>query len=221
MEDPLRRREHPQRAASVIDGAIKCGKIDVVLVGYNFSMGSELDAAIDRAKAAGIGVVAMKVMAGGFRRPQPGDKTQETLKRDGAMVAASQVGAEEPPGRYHHPQHDRHGAARRQFQGDELEVQRGRPEDPQRPSGAHRPAVLPHVRPLRRDLLPGLPVARRAPVPHLRGWLRTVRSGPRTVPRTARQGGLGPLPGLLELLGRLPPRSARAERLSRAQELFA
>jgi predicted aldo/keto reductase-like oxidoreductase len=74
--------------ASVIDGAIKCGKIDVVLVGYNFSMGSELDAAIDRAKAAGIGVVAMKVMAGGFRRPQPGDKTQETLKRDGAMVAA-------------------------------------------------------------------------------------------------------------------------------------
>jgi len=49
--------------ASVIDGAIKCGKIDVVLVGYNFSMGSELDAAIDRAKAAGIGVVAMKVMA--------------------------------------------------------------------------------------------------------------------------------------------------------------
>ena len=74
--------------ASVIDGAIKSGKIDVVLVGYNFSMGSELDAAIDRAKAAGIGIVAMKVMAGGFRRPQPGDKTQETLKRDGAMVAA-------------------------------------------------------------------------------------------------------------------------------------
>jgi len=58
------------------------GRSDVVLVGYNFSMGSELDAAIDRAKAAGIGVVAMKVMAGGFRRPQPGDKTQETLKRD-------------------------------------------------------------------------------------------------------------------------------------------
>jgi predicted aldo/keto reductase-like oxidoreductase len=74
--------------ASVIDGAIKSGKIDVVLVAYNFSMGSDLDAAIDRAKAAGLGIVAMKVMAGGFRRPQPGDKTQETLKRDGAMVAA-------------------------------------------------------------------------------------------------------------------------------------
>jgi hypothetical protein len=30
----------------------------------------------------------MKVMAGGFRRPQPGNLVQEKLKRDGAMLAA-------------------------------------------------------------------------------------------------------------------------------------
>ncbi|MGO9095250.1 MAG: aldo/keto reductase [Bryobacteraceae bacterium] len=74
--------------ASVIDGAIKSGKIDVVLVAYNFTMGPDLEAAIGRAKAAGLGVVAMKVMAGGFRKAQPGEKLYETLKRDGAMVAA-------------------------------------------------------------------------------------------------------------------------------------
>jgi uncharacterized protein len=30
----------------------------------------------------------MKIMAGGFRRPQPGNLIQEKLKRDGAMLAA-------------------------------------------------------------------------------------------------------------------------------------
>ena len=37
---------------------------------------------------AGVGVVAMKVMAGGFRRAKPGSSLYDTLKRDGAMVAA-------------------------------------------------------------------------------------------------------------------------------------
>jgi aryl-alcohol dehydrogenase-like predicted oxidoreductase len=74
--------------ASVIDGAIKSGVIDVVLLAYNFAMDPAIEAALGRAKEAGIGLVAMKVMAGGFRRAKPGDKTQELLKRDGAMVAA-------------------------------------------------------------------------------------------------------------------------------------
>ena len=74
--------------ASVIDGAIKSGMIDVVLLAYNFATDPELEAAIGRAKEAGLGLVAMKVMAGGSRRAKPGDKTYETLKRDGAMVAA-------------------------------------------------------------------------------------------------------------------------------------
>ena len=40
------------------------------------------------ASKAGKGVVAMKVMAGGFRRAKPGDKIYNTLKKEGAMLAA-------------------------------------------------------------------------------------------------------------------------------------
>ena len=63
-------------------------RIDVILTAYNFSMKQELDAALEQAVAAGKGIVAMKVMAGGFRRSRPGDKTYDTLKREGAMLAA-------------------------------------------------------------------------------------------------------------------------------------
>jgi predicted aldo/keto reductase-like oxidoreductase len=62
--------------------------IDVILTQYNFSMEPFMNEAIDQAAKAGKGVVAMKVMAGGFRRPQPGNLIQEKLKRDGAMLAA-------------------------------------------------------------------------------------------------------------------------------------
>jgi predicted aldo/keto reductase-like oxidoreductase len=62
--------------------------IDVILTQYNFSMEPFMNEVIDQAAKAGKGIVAMKVMAGGFRRPQPGNLTQEKLKRDGAMLAA-------------------------------------------------------------------------------------------------------------------------------------
>ena len=62
--------------------------IDVILTQYNFSMEPFMNEVIDEAAKAGKGVVAMKIMAGGFRRPQPGNAIQEKLKRDGAMLAA-------------------------------------------------------------------------------------------------------------------------------------
>jgi hypothetical protein len=62
--------------------------VDVILTQYNFSMEPFMNEVIDEAAKAGKGVVAMKIMAGGFRRPQPGNLTQEKLKRDGAMLAA-------------------------------------------------------------------------------------------------------------------------------------
>jgi predicted aldo/keto reductase-like oxidoreductase len=62
--------------------------IDVILTAYNFSMGQTLDPAIAAAHAAGKGVVAMKVMAGGLRLAKPGNKLYDTFKRDGALVAA-------------------------------------------------------------------------------------------------------------------------------------
>jgi len=62
--------------------------IDVILTGYNFSMGQTLDPMLAAAHAAGKGIVAMKVMAGGFRFVRPGNKLYDTLKKDGALLSA-------------------------------------------------------------------------------------------------------------------------------------
>jgi predicted aldo/keto reductase-like oxidoreductase len=64
------------------------GAFDVALTVYNFSMDASLNQAIDAAANAGIGVVAMKVMAGGFKSIKPSDPLFPKLKKDGAMLAA-------------------------------------------------------------------------------------------------------------------------------------
>ena len=67
---------------------IKKGATDVVLSAYNFTMDKAASDAMSQANAAGLGVVAMKVMAGGFRRSKPDDPNAAKLKREGAMLAA-------------------------------------------------------------------------------------------------------------------------------------
>jgi len=74
-------------APAIVDRMIEA-KRDVMLMSYNFTMDKANTDAIDKAKAAGIGVVAMKVMAGGKRRIKPGDKLADIFRRDGAMLAA-------------------------------------------------------------------------------------------------------------------------------------
>jgi len=75
--------------AEVIPAIIsKKADLDVVLASYNFSMDASMGPLIESAAKAGLGVVAMKVMAGGFRRVREGDKLRETLGREGAMLAA-------------------------------------------------------------------------------------------------------------------------------------
>jgi predicted aldo/keto reductase-like oxidoreductase len=56
------------------------GVFDVVLTAFNFSMDPGMEQAIDTAAKAGMGVVAMKVMAGGSRN--------QKLAQNGAMLAA-------------------------------------------------------------------------------------------------------------------------------------
>ena len=66
--------------ASISEAVLQAGKMDVVLTTYNFTMKEGgMDAAIAKLHEAGIGVVAMKVMAGGMR----GGK-----RREGMPVAA-------------------------------------------------------------------------------------------------------------------------------------
>jgi aryl-alcohol dehydrogenase-like predicted oxidoreductase len=62
--------------------------IDVVLTSYNFTMDPAMDKLVAQLHESRTGIVAMKVMAGGFRRLRPGDRTQSILKKDGAMLAA-------------------------------------------------------------------------------------------------------------------------------------
>jgi uncharacterized protein len=89
---------------------VKLGQTDVVLTTYNFSMRSveaanntnaqaaktDMTAAIQAARKAGLGIVAMKVMAGGTTRVQRGDRLYganpqsltKLLSQEGAPVAA-------------------------------------------------------------------------------------------------------------------------------------
>ena len=72
------------RIAAVADLIIE-QKIDVAQIPYSFAVGTTrdpfnmttvgLEPTLDRLKAAGIGVVAMKVMAGGYRRSRSTKRT--------------------------------------------------------------------------------------------------------------------------------------------------
>ena len=76
------------RSWDIVPFLIKRDATDVVLSVYNFTMEKPASEAMEQASAAGLGVVAMKVMAGGFRRSGPDDPNKAKLKRDGAMLAA-------------------------------------------------------------------------------------------------------------------------------------
>jgi len=63
---------------------------DVLLTSYNFAMDPSIGGIVASAAKAGLGVVAMKVMAGGQRRSasSSSDQSRAILGREGAMLAA-------------------------------------------------------------------------------------------------------------------------------------
>lgn len=72
---------------AIVDRVLETGKIEVVLSTYNFAIGTANDAAYERLAKAGIGLVAMKVMAPASRAF--GFKTGgEHSKRPGGPLAA-------------------------------------------------------------------------------------------------------------------------------------
>jgi predicted aldo/keto reductase-like oxidoreductase len=73
----------------LLPGIIKnAPHFDVVLTTYNFTMGPEIGAAIEAAAKAGLGTIAMKVMAGGAGMGRPGQKPNPIMQREGATLAA-------------------------------------------------------------------------------------------------------------------------------------
>lgn len=75
----------------VLPAVIRAKHFDVLLTSYHFAMDPRTTDLIRAVREAGIGTVAMKVMAGGYRSapyyPTP-DALRQLLKRDGAMPAA-------------------------------------------------------------------------------------------------------------------------------------
>ena len=72
----------------LIPWMVEKGAFDVVLAGFNFTMDAGMDQALAAAAKAGMGVVAMKVMAGGIRSVKPGDPLYQKLTQPGALLAA-------------------------------------------------------------------------------------------------------------------------------------
>jgi len=61
------------------DRILELGKIEVVLSTCNFTMGETRDATLARLQKAGIGLVAMKVMAGGLKAKEPKPQMQRPM----------------------------------------------------------------------------------------------------------------------------------------------
>jgi predicted aldo/keto reductase-like oxidoreductase len=79
----------------LIPWLVKTSAVDVVLTSYNFSMGKSLDVVLEQADRAGMGLIGMKVMAGGFRRRPPGPPPSER----GARPPGAPPPGGRPPGR--------------------------------------------------------------------------------------------------------------------------
>ncbi|WP_321477748.1 aldo/keto reductase [uncultured Paludibaculum sp.] len=76
--------------AEVIPAAIKTGSIDVILTTYNFAMAQTMEPLVKSISDAGIGVVAMKVMAGSMRldRSYDYDRAKAAMAKPGAALSA-------------------------------------------------------------------------------------------------------------------------------------
>lgn len=76
---------------------VQKGRFDVLLTVFNFSMGADVHQAIDAAAKSGMGVVAMKVMAGGFREQKRGSELYRKLSQPGTPLAALKWVIHNPP----------------------------------------------------------------------------------------------------------------------------
>jgi len=78
--------------AEIIPLAIRLNHFDVMLVSYNYTMDPSIEGLLASAKEAGLGIVAMKALAGGVRPTVPAYKAPlnmlNRLKRPGAALAA-------------------------------------------------------------------------------------------------------------------------------------
>ena len=187
----------------------KNGVFDVVMTGYNFSMDASMDEAIAAAAKAGIGIVAMKVMAGGFRAIKPSSPLYSEVQAGRLAVGCAQVGSFAPQHRHHRSRHYRHGPVGRKLPRHVRNSRAQRRKDPLRASRGHQAALLPHVRQVRRTVQPGPSRGRCAALSYLRRRLSPVRHG---APELSTVGPGASIGSLRRLRSMHSPMSARRSR---------
>ena len=184
------------------------GAFDVVLTAYNFSMDAAMEQAIDAAAKAGMGVVGMKVMAGGFRSLRPDDPPYQRLQREGALLAALKWVINKPGISTTIPS---------MTDMDQLEENLKAMEHPFSDSDEKLLAAhLEMIRPLycrmcgrvRRRLPEGPAGGRCAALPDVFGRIRPVCAGTREIPRNVVGIQRGPLRRLHRMHGEMSARRA-------------
>ena len=203
------------------------GQTDVILTAYNFSMKNiasgeqqgrpaDLGAAIQKARQAGVGIVAMKVMAGGVARVGRGDRLygadpqaiKKILGTKGGAAAAIKWALKNQSVdtaivcMTDHDQLDENLRAMREpYTGQDEQVL-------QTLLAAISPSYCRMCGACNGVCDKGVPVPRRAALPDLRRRLRPVRHGAPALPRPAGAGAGHPLRRLQRLLHRLSERGS-------------
>ena len=159
---------------------------DVILTTYNFAMDPEMEGLLKTATDAGLGVVAMKVMAGGQRRtgnaPARAKAVLAARRRDAGGAEVGDPQFEYP---HHRTQHHRHGSAGREREGDGVSFRTERRQDPRSAPAGDRLRILPHVRNLQRDLRQGAAGSGYQSLPDVLRGLRRVCARARELPPAA------------------------------------
>ena len=136
---------------AIVDRVIET-KLEVVQAQYNFASAAEWGPALEKLNQAGVGLVAMKVMA---RARGRGRDTAAPPRPPNFALAALKWVLKNPAIATTVPSMTDLDQLEQNFSCDGAAVHRRRPEDPDRPVGRDQSVLLPHVRPVRRAVPQG------------------------------------------------------------------
>ncbi len=191
--------------AEMIPAMLKLNHFDVFLISYNFTMDPSTDALIEKVRKAGLGVIAMKALAGGVKPTVgvykiPGEMLNR-LNREGAALAAVKWVLKNRNIDTVIPSITDMDQLDHEHEGDVLALHGGGRQAAGSAARAHPAVLLPHVRQLRWTVPAGAAGSRHAALSRCtprttassRWGARTSSCCPRKSPRfVARHAPLAP-----------------------------